>query len=269
MTTATYRHFTGSAAELYQDFFVPNIATPVSVELLEAAALQPGERVVDLACGTGIITRAAAERVGATGSVTGVDVAAEMLDVARRTPAGGAPIVWQEGDAASLPLPDQAYDVVLCQMGLMFIEDRAAALQEAHRVLAPGGRIVLSTPGRVQPLFEALERGIIDHIGPELGAFVTAVFSMHDPNLLVELLTAAGFDEVSGREYVAPFDLPGPTELLWSYIDLTPLGDLVAAAPDEAKQALERDVVASWTPRVVDGRLPLDQPMALACGRRT
>lgn len=268
MTSATYRSYTGSAAELYQGFFVPAIATPVSVELLRVADLQPGERVLDLACGTGVITRAAAEAVGAAGSVIGLDVAPDMLAVARRTPAGGAPISWQEADAASVPLPDGSVDVVLCQMGLMFVEDRAAALSEARRVLVPGGRVVLNTPGRIQPLFEAMERAIVEHIDPGLGAFVSAVFSMSDPAKLAQLLADAGFDGASSTEYVATLDLPGPTTLLWSYINLTPLGALVAEAPQAAKEAMERAVVEAWTPRVVADRIPLDQPMALAWAQR-
>lgn len=269
MSTVTYRHYSGTAAELYQSFFVPSIATPASGALLDTADLTPGERVLDIACGTGVITRAAAERVGSTGTVTGVDLAPDMLTVAQTTPAAGAPITWQQADAATLPLPDESYDVVLCQMGLMFMEDRLGTLVEARRVLAPGGRIVINTPGRVQPPFEAMEAALVEHIDPGLGAFVTAVFSMHDPAVLAELLTEAGFDDVSAREYSATLDLPGPAEFLWNYINLTPMGPLVASAPEDAKEAMERDVVAAWTPSVVDGRLPVDQPMALARGRRT
>lgn len=181
MTMSTYRHYSGSAAELYQSFFVPAIAEPVSRELLRTADLQPGERVLDVACGTGVVTRAAAEHVGSTGTVTGVDVAPEMIEVAKATPAAGAPIQWYEADAASLPLPDASYDVAFCQMGLMFVEDQAGALAEMHRVLAPGGRIVINTPGRIQPLFEAMERAIVENLDPQLGAFVSAVFSLARP----------------------------------------------------------------------------------------
>ena len=268
MSTATYRHYSGSAAELYQSFFVPSIASPVSGELLRTAALRPGERVLDLACGTGIVTRAAAERVGPTGTVTGVDIAADMLAVARATPAAGTPIEWKEADAAALPIPDQSCDVALCQMGLMFMEDRAAAAAELHRVLVPGGRVAVNTPGRIAPLFEAMEQAIVEHIDPQLGAFVTSVFSMHDPEVLVGLLSGAGFREVSGREYTAVFDLPGPGELLWNYINLTPMGPLVAEAPEEAKAAMERQFVGTCLPHLVDGRLPVEQPMALGRGTR-
>jgi ubiquinone/menaquinone biosynthesis C-methylase UbiE len=269
MTIASYRHYSGTAAELYQSFFVPSIATPVSAELLGTAALQPGARVLDVACGTGVIARAAAEQVGPTGSVTGIDVAPDMIAVAEAIPAGGAPIAWQQADAASLPLPDESYDAGLCQMGLMFMEDRGGALGELHRVLAPGGRVVVNTPGRIQPVFEVMEQAIADNLDPSLGAFVSAVFSLHDPSVLAGLLEEAGFAHVASNEYRAVFDLPGPVEFLWNYINLTPMGALVGDAPEEAKAAMERQVVEGWASCVVNGRLPVEQPMALAWGLRS
>lgn len=268
MRTASFRDYSGTAAELYQSFFVPAIATPVSGELLRTADLRAGERVLDVACGTGIITRAAAEQVGQTGTVTAIDVAPDMLEVAKATPAAGAPIDWHQADAASLPLPDASYDVALCQMGLMFVEDRTGALAELHRVLTPGGRVVINTPGRIQPLFKAMEQAIVEHIGPELGAFVSAVFSMHDPSALAALLGATGFTDVSSKEYAARLTLPRPANFLWNYINLTPMGPIVAEASEEAKAAMERQVVEVWTPHIVEGTTPVDQPMALAWGRR-
>ena len=267
---ATYQDFSASAAETYQQFFVPAIATPVSTELLNTAALQAGEEVLDVACGTGVITRLAAAAVGPTGSVSGVDLAPDMIEVAAATDQpDGAPIEWREADAVSLPLPDQSYNVVLCQMGLMFMEDEAAAVAEMHRVLRPGGRVVVNTPGRIQPPFEEMERAIVEHINPELGGFVKAVFSMHDPAALGTLLAKAGFDEVETTEYAAQFDLPAPADFLWQYINLTPMAALVAGASDTAKAAMEAHVVDSWASWVVDGRVPLAQPIVLASARRT
>lgn len=268
MTTASYREYTGTGAENYQRFFVPAIATPVSESLLRTAALQPGERVVDVACGTGIVTRAAAEAVGPTGAVTGVDVAPDMIGVAKATPAPTAPpIEWHEADAADLPLPDDSYDVALCQMGLMFMEDRAGALAEMRRVLRPGGRVVVNTPGAIQRPFELMEEAIVAHISPELGGFVRAVFSMHDPDELAGLLREAGFEDVSATVETTTLQLPGPAEFLWEYINLTPMGPFVAQAPEEAQQAMEAQVVEAWQPFVVDGGVPADQPMVIASGR--
>lgn len=268
MTTATYRNYSGTAAELYESFFVPTIATPVSRELLRTAALQPGERVIDVACGTGVITRAAAEQVAPTGSVTGVDLAPDMITVAEGTPAGGAPITWHQSNAESLPLPDGFYDVALCQMGLMFMDDPGGALRELHRVLTPGGRVAINTPGHIQPVFEVMEGAIEDNLDPQLGAFVGKVFSLPDPAGLAELLTNAGFTDVAAKEYRATLDLPAPAEFLWTYVNLTPLSGLIADAPEEAKAAMERQFVDGCKTLVVDGRLPVEQPMALASGTR-
>jgi SAM-dependent methyltransferase len=180
----------------------------------------------------------------------------------------GAPIEWRQADAVSLPFPDRSYDVVVCQMGLMFIEDAAAAVEEMHRVLKPGGRVVLNTPGRIQGLFEQMERAIVEHIDPGLGVFIETVFSMSEPEALGELLIGAGFDEVETTEYEARFDLPSPAEFLWQYINLTPMAPVVAAAPDASRVAMEDQVVETCAPWVEEGRVPLDQPMVLASGRR-
>lgn len=269
MTRVSYREFTGSAAENYQRYFVPAIATPVSAGLLTNADLQPGERVLDVACGTGIIARLAAERVGPTGSVTAIDLASQMIDVARSTPAPTEPAIeWHVGDAMSLPFPDNSYDAVLCQMGLMFMPDRAAAVSEMRRVAAPGGRVVVNTPGAIQPPFEIMERALVEHISRDLGGFVQAVFSMHDAEAMAALLRDAGLRDVTATVEQASLQLPAPDDFLWQYISLTPMAPLVAQATDEAKTAMERKVVDGWQPFVLDGRVAGEQPMVIASSRK-
>lgn len=268
MTTASYRDFTGTGAENYQRYFVPAIATPVSAGLLNSADLQPGQHVLDVACGTGVIARLAAALVGPRGSVTAIDVSPDMITVAKSTAVpSGSHIEWHVSDAASLPLADGSYDVVLCQMGLMFMEDQHAALVEMRRVLVPGGRIVVNTPGRIQPAFAAMEQAISEHIGPELGGFVRAVFAMHDPEAVAALLRDAGLNDVSATVSTAMLQLPAPAEFLWQYINLTPMAPLVAKAPEEARQAMERQVVDRWQSFVVDGKTLVEQPMVIASGR--
>lgn len=265
----SYQQYSGSAAQNYERYFVPTIATPVSHDLLVEASLESGERVLDVACGTGVIARLAAERVGAEGTVVATDVAPDMLEVARSTPPpSGAQIEWREADAAALPLPDGAFDVVLCQMGLPFFEDKQAALQEMRRVLAAGGRVVLNTPGTIQRPFEIMDEALVRHISPELGGFVRLVFSLNDPGEVSQLLRDAGFKSVNAKTTPTTLHLPPAAEFLWQYINLTPMGAFVNPAPEEAKAALEQEVVQGWQGFCEDdGSLIGEQPMVVASGR--
>ncbi len=264
MSEVSDRRFDLTRAESYERYFVPAIAMPFSRDLLEAAGLEAGESVVDVACGTGIIARLAAERVGPRGSVAGLDVDPDMVEVARST---SGDIDWRVADAGDMPFDDDTFDVVLCQMGLMFMEDRPGALAEMRRVLAPGGRLVLNTPGRIQPLFERMEEAIVEHISADLGGFVRAVFSLHDPEALGDLVRDAGFREVSTRESSVRLELPAPAEFLWQYINLTPMGPLVAQAPEPAKAAMEEDCVRSWKPYTSGGSTLIEQPAVTATAR--
>ena len=108
-----------------------------------------------------------------------------------------------------------------------------------------------------------------DHISPELGGFVRAVFSLHDPDAVAALLKEAGFDDVSSMVSPAAFQLPAPAEFLWQYINLTPMGPIVAQASDAAQSAMQRQVVDLWEPYVVDGAMQVDQPMVIATGRKS
>ena len=267
-TDTTYRTFSDRAAENYERYFVPAIGTPVATELLRAADLQPGERVLDVGCGTGLIARHAATAVGASGTVTGVDATPDMIELAQSIPVDGAPTDWRVGDAARLPFPDESFDVVLCQMTLMFVQDRSAAAGEMHRVLVSGGRVVINTPGPIQPTLELMGQAIVTHISPDLAGFVRMVFSMHDPAEHSSLLDGAGFADVATRLYSAEFDLPSPAEFLWQYINLTPMAPFVSEAPKAAHDAMEAEVVETWQPYVRNGRTPVTQPMVLATATR-
>src|SRR5437870_4360862 len=131
-----------SVAEAYERYMMAPFGDAFGYNLVEAAAPGAGERVLDVACGTGTITRAAAERVGPTGRVVGLDLNPVMLARAQAIPQpdGGSAIEWREADATALPFADATFDVVCCHQGLMFFPDRPAALGEMCRVLVPGGR---------------------------------------------------------------------------------------------------------------------------------
>ena len=187
-----------SPADTYERYFVPAMFLPWSAILLRQAALQARERVLDVACGTGIVARQAAPWVGTEGQVAALDMNPEMLAVARTLPPpSGATIRWQEGNAMALPFPEGAFDVVLCQHGLQFFPDRAGAVREMRRVLAQGGRalaIVLQALAR-HPVFEALMETVARHLSSPVSAFMTP-FALCDAAELGNLFTAAGFGKV-------------------------------------------------------------------------
>ena len=198
MTDAAIGAASPNPAEIYERMFVPAIHGPWADVLLARVAPQPGERVIDVACGTGAVARRVAPLVGADGGVTGVDSNHAMLEVARSLPAPeGAPIAWVEGTAESLPVADQHGSLVLCQQGVQFFADKPAAAREMHRVLAPGGRVGLSTWRSIehQPVFAWLDQAIEQH----LGALPEAVspFSFGDGETVRSLLETAGFQRVT------------------------------------------------------------------------
>jgi len=256
-----------SIATSYERFFVPTIGRPVAIELLRVAALRPGERVLDVGCGTGIVTRLAAAEVVPDGSVVGLDPDPGMLAVAR-TPAAGEEIEWIEAGAESMPLPDEAFDVVLCQMSLQFVPEPARALAEMHRVLTPGGRLVLNVPGPISPVFGSLAGAMERHIAPEAAGFVTHVFSLHDTSDLARLLEEAGFREVSVEADTKELRLPAARDFLWQYIGATPLAPIVAEVDDDALAALESDVLDDWRDLETDAGMECVQRFVVATGRR-
>lgn len=264
----SYKAFSANAAENYERYFVPVIPAPLAADLVDRAALRPGEHVVDVACGTGVVTRLAAQRVGGTGRVVGVDVNGAMLEVARSIPApAGAPIEWREATAEALPYPDESFDAALCQLGLMFVADRAAAVREVRRVVSAGGRVALNVPGAEPRLFEIMGQALARHITPDLAGFVAAVFSLHDPSEVEGLLRDAGLVDVTVEATTKTLRLPPPAEFLWQYVHATPMGALVGEG-DDRWEKVERDVVAQWQEFVDDGGLVLEQPVVVATARR-
>lgn len=262
------RAYGGSAPENYERYFVPVIGAPLARDLIDIAALRPGERVLDVACGTGIVARLAAERVGTTGTVAGLDLNPGMLAVAQSVAPPDVSIEWHEASAEGMPLPDEAFDVVISQMGLQFVPDKLAALREMRRVLVPGGRLAINTPGPITPFFAIMADALARHINPELAGFVHQVFSLHDPDEIRNLLGDAGFHDIDVQPHAKMLRLPPPEEFLWQYLQSTPLAAAVAQADAESRAALEHDVVAQWQKFVENGQLVSEQGIVFATARK-
>ena len=262
-----YLAYGGSAPEAYEKYFVPAIGGPFAHDLITDAALRPGERVLDVCCGTGIVSRLAAERVGPSGSVAALDLNPAMLGVARSVPAPPAPpIRWYESTAESMPLPDGAFDVVLCQLGLQFIDDKPAALREMHRVAAKGGRVLVSVPTPTE--FWGVPDAAFASRVPGAAEFVRAVFSLNDPAEVERLFRGAGFHDVAVRLYAKTLRLPAARDFLWQYVQCTPLAGQLAEADHALLEAIEREVVEGWRPWTTGDGMTYEQGMIVATARR-
>jgi SAM-dependent methyltransferase len=180
-----------AAAKKYEDFFVPALFRQWASRVLDAAGVGAGDRVLDVACGTGVVAREAAVRVGLSGSVAGVDIGEGMLAVAEQL----APTIdWQNAPAEDLPFEDGSFAAVVSQFGLMFFTDRSKALREMMRVLAPGGRLAIAVWASLDRIpAVATEVEILERIGgADAGEALRAPFVLGDADTLRKLADEAG-----------------------------------------------------------------------------
>ena len=196
-----------SAARFYEDKFVPALFKHWSSPIIEAAATTHGDRVLDIACGTGVVTRDVAGLVGSACPPTGLDISPGMLAVAANL---SPDIDWRLGDAGHLPFPDCSFDRVLCQFGLMFFPDRVRALAEMRRVLKPAGRLAVavwdslaSNPGFAQKV-EILE----SLAGTEAAQALRAPFCLGDTGELRALAQQAGIGDFDLSTHVGEARFP-------------------------------------------------------------
>lgn len=186
-----------SFPDMYEQALVGPLFAPWVGPLLDDVELSAGDRVLDVACGTGIAARRAKERLGDSGTVVGVDVNPQMLAVARRV----APTIdWREGNAGALPLaPGEAFDVVVCQQGFQFFPDRVAAARQMREALAAGGRVGVSTwrPDEESPVLLRLRTIAERHVGP----IADRRHALGDPEPVEAALEEAGFRDVRSERY--------------------------------------------------------------------
>ena len=243
-----------NAAEVYEEFFVPALFRQWAPRLADAAQLAAGQVVLDVACGTGVLAREAAARVSPGGSVTGLDRNEGMLAVAGRKAPG---IAWKPGRAEALPFADRSFDAVVSQFGLMFFEDRVAALREMWRVLRPGGRLAVAvwdaaehSPGYAD-MIALLQRLFGDRIANELrGPFVlgdtSALRSLFQQSGIadVEIRTVDGRARFPSLESWMHTDVKGWT--LADLIDETQYRRLLQEAPRELTRHVRSDGSVSF-----------------------
>ncbi len=245
--------------QAYEQYMVPGIMIPGVALMLNYAQPQARERVLDVACGTGIVARTVAPLVGAQGIVTALDINPAMLKVARAQPIPeGASIDWREGSALSLPFPDASYDLVLCHQGLQFFPDKVAALHEAKRVLVSGGRVLINVQQSLQlnPVYQTFNDVLIGHMRiPALAA----PFAFGEIEPLHNALTEAGFHDVEVIPVSHSIQFPG----ISIYIQASIIG---SAAVIQELARLDADSKTQLADQITHDMTPVLEPYVQADG---
>jgi SAM-dependent methyltransferase len=141
--------FVGSIPKLYETYLVPLIFEPYATDLVNRLKARPASRVLEIACGTGVVTRAMAAALPENTSIVATDLNQAMLDQAA-TVGTKRPVEWRQADAMNLPFPDASFDAVVCQFGVMFFPDKGKAFAETRRVLKPGGVFMFNAWDRIE-----------------------------------------------------------------------------------------------------------------------
>lgn len=251
-------------AEVFDRLFLPAMAGPWAVRVADAARLGPGDRVLDVACGTGAVATEALRRVGPEGQVAGLDLSPDMLAVARRKLPG---LDLRQGRAEELPFDDEAFDAVTCQFGLMFFEDRDAALRQIRRVLRPGGRLSVAVWDALErtPGYKALTEIVEKHLGAAAGVPIRAAFALGDVDVMRSMLDVAGFASVQARSIDATARFPSVADWVeaevkgWVAADIG--GQEYAALLADAQRALA-------TYEQHDGTVEFSLPAIISTGSR-
>lgn len=231
--------------EVYELSWVHAQMRQAAEELLDAAAVSSSDRVLDVACGTGVVARAAARRCGAPGQVTGADLSAGMLEAAARfaAEAGISGIDWAECDAAAMPFGDASFDVVLCQQGLQFMPDKPGAMAAMARVLKPGGRLAVSVWKKRSALGDAFSRVLDGHFGAGTTEPWDMVYALGSRERLHDLAEAAGFRDAHVTLDVKFARHPDPGAFVTGALAGSPLAEAMAGLPDAEHARLVGEIV--------------------------
>jgi ubiquinone/menaquinone biosynthesis C-methylase UbiE len=252
-------------AELYEARFVPALFAEWAPRLVDVAGVRPGMHVLDVACGTGIVARTAADVVGPTGRVLGLDLNEAMLAVARRV---RPDVEWHQGDAADLPFADSTFDAVLCQMALMFFPDRAGAVAEMRRVARPSGSVALCVPASLpeQPAYGPFVDLAARHAGPEAMSLLSTYWACGDRRELGALLEDSGLQLTETRTVRGCARFDSAEQFVATEVESTPLVERLSERDYDAIKTGARTLLAPFA--VAGGGLEVPLVAHLAAARR-
>jgi ubiquinone/menaquinone biosynthesis C-methylase UbiE len=239
MTELSYGQRRGQGYDRYFGHVSREFVPP----LIRAGRIAPGQRVLDIATGTGLVAEAAAVAVGPTGSVLAADIAPAMLEQAKERLAVLPNVSLAVEDGQALTFPDGSFDAVLCGLGLMFFPDPARGLSEFHRVLRPGGRVAVSVNTTAERSYNTRINLATARFVPALREAAERVFSLADGVRLASLLDAAGFSKVETFTEARTFACPS-FDAYFEEVERGggPTGQAYVALPEEQRRAVREEV---------------------------
>lgn len=254
--------FAGSIPELYDHLFVPLIFEHYAADIAERVRARAPSRILEIAAGTGAVTRALASATPATTSIVATDLNQAMLD---RAAAVGTsrPVTWRQADAMQLPFPDDAFDAVVCGFGAMFFPDKAQAYAETRRVLAPGGFFIFSVWDRIadNEFADVVTTSLASAFPADPPRFMARTpHGYHDADVIVRDLAGGGFTAkpelctIAARSRAA-----SPRIVAMAYCQGTPIRNEIeardAARLDEATDVAAAAVAARFGHRELDSKI--------------
>ena len=261
-TTETFQ-ITLETAETYESKFVPALFADWAPHVVDMGDVTAGQSVLDVACGTGVVARAAAERVGPNGGVVGVDLNQAMLTVAERVCPG---IELRQADVTDLPFEAATFDVVLCQMALMFFPDRVAAIREMGRVVKPQGTVVIMVPSSLdaQPAYRPLVDLAARHAGPEAVAMLSAYWVCGDLDELLRTVRAAGLHVLSTRTRMGTARFASIDDFVATEVESTPVRQRLTDDEYDTLRREANDVLQAFTASGGTAEIPIEGHLVAA-----
>ena len=245
MTLAEQWQLAGSGPECYERFAVGRHLRPIAEEFLRRVPVSESDRVLDAACGTGVVARLLCAQVPRPRQVTGLDLNNGMLAVAQRLgDDAGLDIDWRQGDLCALPFEDAKFDLVVCQQGLQFVADKPQALREMRRVLTPSGRLALNVFGAPSRFHAALAQGLAKFAEASAAKLSLAPFGLAKATELRALIGAVGLGDIQLDTVSISRRVEPTQEWLLQYSSALPYAPAVASMSGAARAQMLRGIAA-------------------------